>query len=44
MLVLAGVASVTLACALWFPNRPEELAPELWAKLDQAGARAAPAE
>ena len=30
MVVLAGVASVTLACAMWFPNRPEELRPELW--------------
>jgi MFS family permease len=40
MVVLAGVASVTLACALWFPNRPEELRPELWS---QAG-RTAPAE
>lgn len=32
MVVLAGVAAVTLACALWFPNRPEELRPELWSK------------
>jgi cyanate permease len=32
MVVLAGVASVTLACALWFPNRPEELRPELWSQ------------
>ncbi len=32
MVVLAGVASVTLACALWFPNRPEELQPELWSQ------------
>ena len=32
MVVLAGVASVTLACAMWFPNRPEELRPELWPK------------
>ncbi|UPY37927.1 MFS transporter [Sediminicoccus sp. KRV36] len=40
MVVLAGVASVTLACALWFPNRPEELRPELWA----APKGAAPAE
>ncbi|MCU0887147.1 MAG: MFS transporter [Rubritepida sp.] len=30
MIVLAAVASVTLACALWFPDRPEELQPELW--------------
>jgi MFS family permease len=40
MVVLAGVASVTLACALWFPNRPEELRPELWSQ----SARPAPAE
>ena len=32
MVVLAGVACVTLACALWFPNRPEELRPEDWSK------------
>jgi MFS family permease len=44
MVVLAGVASVTLACAIWFPNRREELAPELWAKAEPAGARPAPAE
>jgi len=37
MVVLAGVASVTLACAVAFPNRREELRPELWA----AGAQAA---
>jgi MFS family permease len=30
ILVLAGFALVTLACALFFPNRPEELKPELW--------------
>jgi MFS family permease len=30
MLVLAGFALVTLACALFFPDRPEELKPELW--------------
>lgn len=40
MVVLAGVASVTLACALWFPNRPEELRPEDWSK----SAAPAPAE
>jgi MFS family permease len=28
--VLAGFALVTLACALFFPDRPEELKPELW--------------
>ena len=41
MLVLAGVAAVTLVCALAFPNRREELAPELWA--ESAEARAMPA-
>jgi MFS family permease len=30
MVVLAGFALVTLACALFFPDRPEELKPELW--------------
>jgi MFS family permease len=30
IVVLAGFALVTLACALFFPNRPEELRPELW--------------
>jgi MFS family permease len=29
-LVLAGAAVVTLACALFFPDRQEELRPELW--------------
>ena len=29
--VLAGFSVVTLACALFFPDRPEELAPERWA-------------
>ncbi len=29
--VLAGFAVMTLACALFFPNRKEELQPELWA-------------
>jgi MFS family permease len=32
MMVLAGVAMVTLICAFAFPDRPEELKPELWAK------------
>lgn len=31
-LVLAAAALVTLGCALVFPDRPEELRPELWAK------------
>lgn len=30
LLVLGGFAIVTLACALFFPDRPEELRPELW--------------
>jgi MFS family permease len=31
LLVLAAFAVVTFACALLFPDRPEELRPELWA-------------
>lgn len=44
MLVLAGVATVTLVCAFAFPNRPEELQPEAWAKAPEfhEGRRAAP--
>ena len=30
LLVLAGASLVTLGCALFFPDRPEELRPELW--------------
>lgn len=30
--LLAGFSVVTLGCALFFPNRPEELEPELWAQ------------
>lgn len=37
-LVLAGFAVVTLLCALFFPDRPEELEPELWAKVAPAPA------
>jgi hypothetical protein len=29
-LVLAAVALITVACALFFPDRREELEPELW--------------
>ena len=43
MVVLAGVAMVTLLCALAFPDRPEELRPELWAQA-AAPAGAQPAE
>jgi MFS family permease len=32
MLVLAAVAMVTLVCAFAFPDREEELKPELWAR------------
>ncbi|MCX7931298.1 MAG: MFS transporter [Rhodovarius sp.] len=41
MLVLALVAAVTLACALVFPDRQEELAPEAWAEAPEW--RASPA-
>ncbi|HEY4254641.1 MAG TPA: MFS transporter [Roseomonas sp.] len=45
MLVLAGVGAVTLCCALLFPNRPEELRPELWADAPENRQRQlAPAE
>ncbi len=47
MLVLAAFAAVTLACALFFPNRREELEPEAWARSPEALAArpvAAPAE
>ena len=41
MVVLAAVAVVTLACALFFPDRPEELRPELWAAAQPAPSSAA---
>ncbi len=47
MLVLAAFAVVILACALLFPNRPEELRPEMWAEraaAEAAGARPVAAE
>jgi MFS family permease len=47
MVVLAAVATVTLSCAVLFPNRREELAPDLWAKAPEAippAARPQPAE
>ncbi|MBR0646784.1 MFS transporter [Plastoroseomonas hellenica] len=43
MLVLAGVGAVTLLCALLFPNRREELRPELWAEAPETR-QLAPAE
>ncbi len=37
MLVLAAVATVTLICAFAFPDRKEELKPELWAQAPEFG-------
>ena len=42
-LVMAGFGAVTLGCALAFPDRREELQPELWADLAD-GVRVAAAE
>lgn len=36
MIVLAGVATVTLICAFAFPDRKEELKPELWAQAPES--------
>lgn len=36
MVVLAAFGSVTLLCALFFPNRKEELDPSLWARAPEA--------
>jgi predicted PurR-regulated permease PerM len=36
--VLAVFSLVTLGCALFFPNRKEELEPELWAEAPPAAA------
>jgi hypothetical protein len=36
--VLAFFSVVTLSCALFFPNRKEELEPELWADAPPAAA------
>jgi len=44
MLVLAGFAVVILLCALLFPNRREELQPELWAAPAVGAARPVAAE
>jgi len=41
MIVLAAVGVVTLICALAFPNRREELQPELWASAPEAEKTAA---
>jgi predicted PurR-regulated permease PerM len=37
-MVLAVFCVVTLGCALFFPNRKEELQPELWADAQPAAA------
>jgi len=42
--VLAAFGAVTVACALFFPDRKEELQPELWPQPAPAGAAPAPAE
>jgi MFS family permease len=44
ILVLAAFACVTLACALFFPDRPEELDPTLWAEATLPAGVAVPAE
>ena len=41
LLVLAAAALVTVACALLFPDRPEELRPELWTRAPEATPQAA---
>jgi MFS family permease len=38
-IVLAAVALITLVTALLFPNRPEELQPDLWAETSSPGRR-----
>jgi MFS family permease len=43
-LVLAAFSVVTLGCALFFPDRPEELAPGLWARALPSGGAAVAAE
>ena len=44
VLILAAVALITLACALAFPHRREELAPETWERAPEAQPAPAPAE
>jgi nitrate/nitrite transporter NarK len=41
MLVMAAFGTVTLGCALFFPDRKEELRPELWEAADGAAVRVA---
>ena len=44
VLILAIVACVTLACAVAFPDRREELSPELWERAPERAPAVAPAE
>ncbi|HMN72603.1 MAG TPA: MFS transporter [Rhodoblastus sp.] len=44
VLILAAVGLVTLVCALAFPDRREELEPEMWARAPEAAGAVAPAE
>jgi MFS family permease len=44
MIVLAVFGAVTLCCALLFPDRPEELRPELWNTAPRGASSAVPAE
>ena len=44
VLILAAVALVTLVCALAFPDRREELAPDMWERAPERQPAAAPAE
>ena len=44
VLVLAGFALVILGCAVFFPDRQEELNPELWERPEAARAVTVPAE
>jgi MFS family permease len=43
MLVLGGFAVITLVCAFAFPDRPEELKPELWASAPEFAVTPRPA-
>ena len=44
VLILAGVGLVPFVCALAFPDRREELAPETWDAAPEGRAAVAPAE
>jgi len=43
-LIMAGLGAVTLGCALAFPDRQEELRPELWGQAAREGGVAVAAE